>query len=81
VVEGAQNIRVRLQNGRELDAEITGTDPQSDVAVIEIPTGDMPALKLADSSKLEVGEWVMAIGNPFGLQHTVTVAVVSSKAF
>jgi serine protease Do len=79
VVDGAERIRVRLQDGREFDAEITGRDPQSDVAVIEIPTGGVPPLKLADSAKLEIGEWVMAIGNPFGLRHTVTVGVVSAK--
>jgi serine protease Do len=79
VVEGAERIRVRLQDGREFDAEITGRDPQSDVAVIEIPTGGIPPLKLADSSRLEIGEWVIAIGNPFGLRHTVTVGVVSAK--
>jgi serine protease Do len=79
VVDGAERIRVRLQDGRELDAEIKGQDPQSDVAVIEIPTGGVPPLKLADSSQLEIGEWVIAIGNPFGLRHTVTVGVVSAK--
>jgi serine protease Do len=78
VVEGATKIRVKLLDGRELEAKVTGRDPQSDVAVIEIPTGGLPALTLADASKLEVGEWVIAIGNPFGLQHTVTVGVVSA---
>jgi serine protease Do len=79
VVEGAEQIKVRLQDGREFDAEITGRDPQSDVAVIQIPTGGLPALKMADSAKLDIGEWVIAIGNPFGLTHTVTVGVVSAK--
>jgi len=79
VVEDAQKIRVRLQDGREFDAKIAGRDPESDVAVIEIPTTGLPALRLADSTHLEVGEWVMAIGNPFGLRHTVTVGVVSAK--
>jgi serine protease Do len=78
VVEGASKIRVKLLDGRELEAKIKGRDPQSDVAVIEIPTGGLPALPLADASKLEVGGWVIAIGNPFGLQHTVTVGVVSA---
>ena len=78
VVEGATKIRVKLLDGRELEAKVTGRDPQSDVAVMEIPTGGLPALPLADASKLEVGEWVIAIGNPFGLQHTVTVGVVSA---
>jgi serine protease Do len=78
VVEGAERIRVTFQDGREFDAEVTGRDPQSDVAVIEIKTGGLPALALGDSAKLEVGEWVVAIGNPFGLSHTLTVGVVSA---
>lgn len=79
VVEHADKITVTFPNGQEFPAEITGTDPKSDVAVIEIETADIPALKLADSSKAEVGEWVVAIGNPFGLNHTLTVGVVSAK--
>ncbi len=79
VVEGAEKIRVKFQNGREFEAKITGTDPQSDVAVIEIKAGGLKPLPLGDSSKLEVGEWVVAIGNPFGLSHTLTVGVVSAK--
>jgi serine protease Do len=78
VVEGAERIRVTFQDGREFDAEVTGRDPQSDVAVVEIKTGGLPALALGDSAKLEVGEWVVAIGNPFGLSHTLTVGVVSA---
>ena len=78
VVERAERIVVQFQDGREFEAEITGTDPQSDVAVIEIPTADVPALKLGDSDALEVGEWVVAIGNPFGLSHSLTVGVVSA---
>jgi serine protease Do len=78
VVEGAERIRVTFQDGRELEATITGRDPQSDVAVIEIKSGGLPALQPADSSGLEVGEWVVAIGNPFGLSHTLTVGVVSA---
>ena len=79
VVENADTIRVQFQNGSEYNAKITGRDPQSDVAVIEIKASSMPAAKLGDSSKLEVGEWVVAIGNPFGLSHTLTVGVVSAK--
>jgi len=78
VVENADRIRVQFQDGREFDATVTGRDPQSDVAVIEIPVGGLPALRLGDSSKLEVGEWVVAIGNPFGLSHTLTAGVVSA---
>jgi len=78
VVEGADAIKVTFNDGQEFDAEITGTDPQSDVAVIEINGDDLPALALGDSDALEVGEWVVAIGNPFGLSHSLTVGVVSA---
>lgn len=79
VVENADKIKVRLNDGREVNATVKGKDPQSDVAVVEIEQGHLPALKLADSSKLDVGEWVIAIGNPFGLSNTLTVGVVSAK--
>ena len=79
VVEKADKIRVKLQDGRQFEADITGRDPQSDVAVIEISIGGLPALPLGDSANLDVGEWVVAIGNPFGLNHTLTVGVVSAK--
>lgn len=78
VVEGAEKIRVRFKDGREFDARLTGGDPQSDVAVIEIDTKDVPALEVGDSGSLDIGEWVIAIGNPFGLSHTLTVGVVSA---
>ncbi len=79
VVDHADKIRVKFKNGKEYIAKITGRDPLSDVAVIEINTDDHPALVAGDSSKLEVGEWVIAVGNPFGLSYTVTVGVVSAK--
>ena len=79
VVQNADNIKVILQDKREFTAKVVGTDPQSDVAVLEINTSKLPALALGDSSSLEVGEWVIAIGNPFGLSHTLTVGVVSAK--
>ena len=79
VVAGADKIYVQLNDGREFDAEIVGTDPQSDVAVLVIKTGGLPALTLGNSSSLEVGEWVIAIGSPFGLSHSLTVGVVSAK--
>ncbi len=78
VVENADKIRVTFSDGREFDAEVTGTDPQSDVAVIEVESSDLPTLTLGDSSRLMVGEWVVAIGNPFGLSHSLTVGVVSA---
>jgi serine protease Do len=78
VVEGAEKIQVTLLDGRELTAKVTGADPKSDIAVLEVK-GALPSLVMGDSSKLEVGEWVIAIGNPFGLSHTLTVGVVSAK--
>ena len=79
VVEGADKISVKFKDGREFNAKVTGSDPQSDVAVIEIEADGMPALQMGNSSELEVGEWVVAIGNPFGLSYTLTVGVVSAK--
>ncbi|MGQ9862782.1 MAG: DegQ family serine endoprotease [Thiobacillaceae bacterium] len=79
VVEDADRIRVRFQDGREYDARVRGTDPKSDIAVLEIAAQGIPALKWGDSSRLEVGEWVVAIGNPFGLSHSLTAGVVSAK--
>jgi len=79
VVANAGKIRVMFQDGREFDAKVTGRDPQSDVAVVEIKEGGFPPLRWGDSSGLLVGEWVAAIGNPFGLSHTLTVGVVSAK--
>jgi serine protease Do len=79
VVEDAEKIRITFQDGREFDAQITGTDPKSDIAVLEIKDASHPALTMGDSAALEVGEWVVAMGNPFGLSHTLTVGVVSAK--
>lgn len=79
VIDGADVIKVKLADGRELKAKLVGADPQSDVALIKVEGNNFHALPLGDSDKLEVGEWVIAIGNPFGLQHTVTVGVVSAK--
>ncbi len=79
VVENADTIKVRLADEREFTAEVIGTDPQSDVALIKIDGKNLPTLPLGDSDKLEVGEWVIAIGSPFELSQTVTVGVVSAK--
>jgi serine protease Do len=79
VVEDAEKIIVTLRDGVEFKAEIIGTDKQNEVAVIKIDSENLPVLELADSDKLEVGEWVIAIGNPFGLSHTVTQGIVSAK--
>ncbi|BCG63477.1 MAG: serine protease Do [Methyloprofundus sp.] len=79
VVDQAEKIKVKFPNGKEYDAKVTGADPKSDVAVIEIETDKVVALALGNSEKLSVGEWVIAIGNPFGLQNSLTVGVVSAK--
>jgi serine protease Do len=79
VVGDADKVTVKLLDGREFTAKTVGTDPHSDVAVIKIDATDLPALQLGDSDAIDVGEWVVAIGNPFGLSHTLTVGVVSAK--
>ena len=79
VVRGAEKITVYFNDGKELDASIIGADPHTDVAVIKVEGKNFPFLELADSDKIEVGEWVVAIGSPFQLQASVTVGVVSAK--
>jgi len=79
VVENAERIHIKFQDGREFDATLQGADPKSDVAVLRIKASGLPALKWGDSAQLEVGEWVVAMGNPFGLSHTLTTGVVSAK--
>lgn len=78
VVTGADVIKVTLNDRREFTAKVVGTDPQSDLAVIKIDAENLPAVTFADSSKLEVGDQVLAIGNPFGLGQTVTSGIVSA---
>jgi serine protease Do len=79
VVEGADSVKVALESGEEeIDAKIIGTDPPTDIAVLKIePRKQLPALPLGDSDKLEVGDMVIAVGNPFGLSQTVTMGIVS----
>jgi serine protease Do len=81
VVAEADEIKVKLSSEKDFDAKIIGRDEKTDIALIKMtkPPADLPAATLGDSDTLEVGEWVMAIGNPFGLQETVTVGVVSAK--
>jgi len=79
LVGNADKVKVKLLDNRELEAKLIGTDPESDVAVVKIDAKDLSFLELADSDRLEVGEWVIAIGNPFGLSHTVTAGIVSAK--
>jgi serine protease Do len=78
VVRDADKIRVTLEDGRAFDAEVVGTDPKSDVAVIKIKADGLDAAKLGNSDQLEVGEWVLAVGNPFQLSSTVTAGIVSA---
>jgi serine protease Do len=79
VVRGATDINVTLWDGRTFKAKIVGIDDATDIAVLKIDATDLPYLKFGDSNELRVGDWVIAIGNPFGLGHTVTVGVVSAK--
>jgi serine protease Do len=79
VVKDANTITVKLNDERELKAKVIGTDPETDVAVIKVEAKNLPFAELGDSDKLRVGQWVLAIGNPFGLSHTVTAGIVSAK--
>jgi len=79
VVAEADKVVIDLVDGRTLEAEIVGTDPESDVAVVRIKTDKLAPVALGNSDALEVGEWVLAIGNPLGLSHTVTAGIVSAK--
>jgi len=80
VIQNADEITVTLRDGRELEAELVGTDPETDVAVLKIPAKDLTAVELADSDALKVGDFVVAIGNPFGLGQTVTSGIISALA-
>jgi serine protease Do len=77
VVDGASSVQVKLSDGREFSATVVGRDPKTDLALIKIEASGLPTIPLGDSSKLEVGMPVMAIGNPFGLEQTVTTGIVS----
>lgn len=79
VVEGADEVVVTLTDNREFKARIIGADKRTDVAVVKIEATGLPAVKIGDVSRLKVGEWVMAIGSPFGLENTVTAGIVSAK--
>jgi len=79
VVEGMDKVKVRLNDGREFTATLKGQDRRTDLAVLHIKSKELPVANLGDSDKLEVGEWAIAIGSPFGLEHTVTVGVISAK--
>ena len=80
VVDGANEIQVTLTNNKTYSAQVVGTDRELDLAVLKIsPDGKLPVLKFGSSEGIEVGDWVIAIGNPYGLDHTVTVGVISAK--
>ncbi|MGH6639608.1 MAG: DegQ family serine endoprotease [Polaromonas sp.] len=79
VVDGADEVLVTLTDKREFKAKIIGADKRSDVAVVKIEATGLPAVKIGDINRLKVGEWVMAIGSPFGLENTVTAGIVSAK--
>jgi Do/DeqQ family serine protease len=78
VIDGADEIRVTLQDGRDFSATLLGQDPEMDIAVLQIPADNLSALKLGDSQALKVGDFVVAIGSPFGLNQTVTSGIVSA---
>ena len=78
VVRDAESIQVKLSNDKVYDAKVVGGDQKTDIAVIKITAADLPVAVLGDSDKLEVGQWAIAIGNPFGLDRTMTVGVISA---
>lgn len=80
VVEGADEITVKLNDERELKGRIIGTDPDTDLALLKIEGDDFPTIPVGNSDNLKVGEWVLAVGNPFNLNSTVTAGIVSAKA-
>jgi serine protease Do len=79
VVEDAEEVTVKLTDQREFKAKVIGTDRRSDIAVLKIPAKDLPVVNIGDSSRLEVGEWVVAIGSPFGFTNSVSQGIVSAK--
>lgn len=80
VIDGADELTVKLHDGRELKGRVIGADPTTDLALVKIEGDDFPAMPIGDSDKLKVGEWVLAVGNPFNLGSTVTAGIVSAKA-
>ena len=79
VVISAEEITVKLSDKREFDAKVIGTDRKTDIALIKIDASDLPVVTRGDPEKLKVGEWVLAIGSPFGFEHSATAGIVSAK--
>lgn len=80
VVSGADRVTVRLTDRREFQAEVVGVDPRTDVAVIKIEATDLPTVRIGDPEALEPGQWVLAIGSPFGLENSVTAGIISATS-
>lgn len=80
VVKGADEVFVRLTDRREFNAKVIGSDERSDVALLKVDAKNLPVAKIGDADKLRVGQWVLAIGSPFGFEQTVTAGIVSAKA-
>lgn len=80
VIDGADEISVKLNDNREFKGRVIGTDPSTDLALVKIESDDLPTIPVGDSDALKVGEWVLAVGNPFNLTSTVTAGIVSAKA-
>ncbi len=78
VIRGADEIKITLKDGRKLTGKVAGSDASLDLAIIKVEAKDLPALRLGDSSKIRPGEWVIAIGNPYGFSNTVTAGIVSA---
>ena len=79
VIEGAENVEVKLNDNRIFQAKIVGADPSTDIALLKIAGDNLPFIKYGDSEQLKLGEWVLAVGNPFNLTSTVTAGIVSAK--
>ncbi len=79
VIDGADTVTVALNDGREFTAKVVGRDPQTDIAVIKVDATGLPAVTFANTDQLEVGDRVLAIGNPFGIGETFTTGIVSAK--
>ena len=79
IVEKAERVTVNTVQGKEYDAKVVGTDSKTDIALLKVDAKDTPFAELGDSAQMKVGEWVLAIGNPYGLDHTVTAGIISAK--